>query len=102
MENKELNLVEKLKHCLPQKTKLWSPLFGDCELYKVMPSKTSPIVVNSIANGAVVTCCFTYDGKLYDKPEAECLLYPSKDNRDWSTFNIMNQFEEGDFFDYKR
>lgn len=81
-ETKELNLCEILKDC-PKGTKLYTPLYGVCSLYSVDDKFVTVDYVGEVniicnetffANGAIST--------LGD----ECLLFPSKDNRDWSTF----------------
>lgn len=81
--NKNLNLVEILKDA-PKGTKLWSPICGECEFIEVSNHvKYFRIVCNSDA-----TRCWSFlpDGKL--DPKGECMLFPSKENRDWSTFNV--------------
>lgn len=87
--NENLDLAEILKNCLIG-TKLYSPLIGECELRSVNEKGDYPIQV--LACNATVYCYFTKQG-IYDKgcPGAECLLFPSKDNRDWSTFKVPNK-----------
>lgn len=34
---------------------------------------------------------FTKDGRLYKAYDGECMLFPSKYNRDWSTFKVPNK-----------
>jgi len=79
-----MDISKILKKC-PAGTKLYSPILGDCFLRKVS------------ANGIVVTHIldplreyqFTIDGKytvVGNIPTAECVLFPSKENSDWSTF----------------
>lgn len=80
MTTKDLNLAEMLKN-VPQGTKLYSPIFGECELKDV---KDNEIIVESDANCGYYT--FYEKGSFY-KNYGECLLFPSRDNRDWSTFN---------------
>ena len=90
--NENLNLVEILKDC-PSGTKLYSPIYGDVELVKVkvedvvfssLEDYTYPIKIklnnNSIDN-------FTKDGRMFEDYNGECMLFPSKDQRDWSKFN---------------
>lgn len=82
METKELNLCEILKDC-PKGTKLYTPLYGVCSLYSV-DDKFITVeyvgVVNIICNET-----FFANGAISALGD-ECLLFPSKDNRDWSTF----------------
>lgn len=99
---KELNLVEILKDC-PKGTKLYSPICGNCELEEVEDIETTfPICVlyqhNEFKNRIGFT--FTKEGyPIADVEDSECLLFPSKDNRDWSTFRIP--FRDGDIVTYE-
>lgn len=87
MENK-INIAEILKDC-PKGMKLYSPIYGKIELWKVYSDTVYPIM---IATGIDRRGEFTSDGKLYEKyPSAECLLFPSSEMRDWTKF-----FKRGD------
>ena len=81
--NENLNLVEILKDC-PEGTKLYSPVFGEVE-FESINDIIGPIVVTTNTGNAE---CFTTDGKMYTYYNGECLLFPSKDQRDWSKFKI--------------
>lgn len=76
-ENKTLNLCEKLAGC-PKGTKLWSPLLGDCEFNEIR------------ANSVILRNNFGFHS--FDKyghyflAAGECLIFPSKDNRDWDSW----------------
>ena len=81
--NENLNLVEILKDC-HEGTKLYSPVFGEVE-FKGINDIIGPIVViTNIGSDE----CFTADGKMYTRYNGECLLFPSKEQRDWSKFNV--------------
>lgn len=84
--NENLNLVEILKDC-PEGTKLYSPIFGDVELVGVHLDKDGdyPIEVK-LSNNALDS--FTKDGRVFAEYDGECTLFPSKDQRDWSKFEI--------------
>ena len=89
MENK-INIAEILRD-MPKGTKLYSPLFGECNLDEVCTSdrKTYPIILLTSADTLVG---FTKNGHYVDGFEdAECLLFPSAKMRDWSKF-----FKRGD------
>lgn len=87
MENK-INIAEILKDC-PKGMKLYSPIYGEIELWKMYSNSAYPIW---IATGIDRKGNFTSDGRLYEKyPSAECLLFPSSEMRDWSKF-----FKRGD------
>ena len=79
MENK-INLA-KILNGKPVNTKLWSPLFGDVYTSRIC-SKDTIIVVNHHAESS----SFYNDGKYFNHAEAEPLLFPSKEMRDWSKF----------------
>ena len=81
--NENLNLVEILKDC-PEGTKLYSPMFGEVE-FESINDIIGPIVVTTNTGNAE---CFTADGKMYTYYNGECLLFPSKEQRDWSKFNV--------------
>lgn len=80
--NENLNLVEILKDC-PRGTKLYSPVVGEVTIKYINNSFTFPICVEwdyGYIN-------FTKAGLMHEKSvNGECLLFPSKDQRDWSKF----------------
>ena len=81
--NENLNLVEILKDC-PKGTKLYSPVVGEVEFCEIdNSSRFFPIVVKS-EDGIF---SFTQQGKHYDIKQSECVLFPSREQRDWSKFN---------------
>ena len=81
--NENLNLVEILKDC-PEGTKLYSTVFGEVE-FESINDIIGPIVVTTNTGNAE---CFTADGKMYTYYNGDCLLFPSKEQRDWSKFNV--------------
>lgn len=84
-----INVAEKLKDC-PKGTKLYSTVFGEVEFLRIeIGSLRFPIVVKVLDNEAPYsTETFTAEGKWHDIEQSECLLFPSKDNRDWNKFRI--------------
>lgn len=97
MKDKELNIAEILKDC-PDGMRLYATTVGECILKGVADkNEIFPIRVQSCAD----TCPYTFTayGKLYDIAEAECVLFPSKDNRDWSTFKAPKKKHEFRPFD---
>ena len=90
--NENLNLVEILKDC-PEGTKLYSPLYGDVELVAVSQDDvTRPIVIKIRKNSTDLfwTDSFTKDGRIFAEFSGECILLPSKDQRDWSKFKVKS------------
>lgn len=81
--NENLNLVEILKDC-PEGTKLYSPVFGEVE-FESINDIIGPIVVTTNIGHPE---CFTADGKMFARYNGECVLFPSKEQRDWSKFNV--------------
>ena len=83
--NDNLNLGEILKVC-PTGTKLYSPIFGDVELVKAFSQEEAANfhVVVKLSDGE--TAAFTKDGKIFAEYNGECMLFPSKEERDWSKF----------------
>jgi hypothetical protein len=77
---KNINLA-KILNGKPVNTKLWSPLFGDVYTSRIC-SEDTIIVVNHHAESA----SFYNDGKYFNHAEAEPLLFPSKEMRDWTKF----------------
>ena len=71
-----MNIAEILKNA-PKGTKLYSPLFGEVKLESV-----SDAVIEVRIEAAVST--FYKDGRYYQSYfNGECLLFPSKDKRNW-------------------
>lgn len=84
-----INVAEKLKDC-PKGTKLYSPMCGEVEIERIdMGCHKFPIIVRVLDNGAPYsTETFTAEGKWCNTEQSECILFPSKDNRDWNKFNL--------------
>ena len=97
--NQNLNLVKILKNC-PKGTKLYSPALGECALEGVTDNNDYPIQVTyKIINNDTRFDYFTKDGYiLLNKPDAECMLFPSKNQRDWLKWQIP--FVDGDIVFY--
>lgn len=77
---KNINLA-KILNGKPVNTKLWSPLFGDVYTSSIC-SEDTIIVVNHHAESS----SFYNNGKYSNHAEAELLLFPSKEMRDWRKF----------------
>lgn len=79
MEN--IDLTKILKDC-PKGTKFYSPICGEVDFKEICSDKEYPIVTKK----GVYEYVFTEEGFYYDDVDGECLLFPSKDQRDWSKF----------------
>lgn len=89
MEDK-INIAEILRD-MPNGTKLYSPLFGEVKFKEVVSDNTFPIKVLSKVLLSPFGS-FTENGFYYDDIEdAEVMLLPSCEMRDWSKF-----FKHGD------
>lgn len=81
-----VNLVNILKHC-PEGTKLYSPVYGEVVLDSVQSKSIYTLAKTN--NGATLVVEFTPLGRLhYEFSNSECILFPSKDQRDWDKFRI--------------
>lgn len=90
MENNKINIAEILKEC-PPGMELYSPIFGDVYLNKIRPHLA--IVVTTDKEQGDFKEEFLYDGRYWIN--GECMLFPSKDQRDWSKFQ-RPPFKDGD------
>lgn len=80
-----MNIAEILKYC-PKGTKLYSLVNGEVLLNKVNTNDPYPIEVFT-EYGSITK--FTEDGLyLINASNGECVLFPSKDQRDWSKFRL--------------
>lgn len=81
----KINLVKILKN-YPAGTKLYSPIFGEVTFMEIDEDALYSIIVNT-SRGTTIS--FSTEGKyLPQYKDSECLLFPSKDQRDWSKFEI--------------
>lgn len=80
-----MNIAEILRHC-PKGTKLYSTVFGEVTLDEVDMYDIYPIVVHRFNH---LKTSFDKEGHyLEDYPGAECVLFPSKGQRDWEKFKL--------------
>ena len=80
--NKNLNLAEILKNC-PKGTKLYSLIFGEVEFERI--DNGCGTIMYKTNTGRIFDV--TYEGKFFTNYyDGECILFPSKDQRDWSKF----------------
>lgn len=77
------NLVELLEG--REGMKLYSPICGECELINVNDQSDFPIQVR---NNKQILYSFTSFGHYSSVDDAECLLFPSKEERTWENFQI--------------
>lgn len=80
--NENIDLTKILKGC-PKGTKLYSLVHGEVKFQQIELSFTYPIVIK-LKDGLIEM--LTSNGKLLNRYDGECILFPSKDQRDWSKF----------------
>ena len=79
-----IDLTKILKDC-PEGTKLYTTIWGEVTFIKVSENVCNlyPIIIYNECDHV----CLTKDGRyLINKQDSECILFPSKDQRDWSKF----------------
>ena len=79
--NENIDLTKILKDC-PKDWELYSPIFGKVNFRNIVQGDY-PIVVelsDTLCEG------FMADGKFTQKYDGECMLFPSKTQRDWNKF----------------
>ena len=82
--NENLNLVEILKDC-PEGTKLYSPIIGEVVFKRIKDCEYPEYPIVTRRGNRILS--FTKEGLFFS--EGECImLFPSKDQRDWSKFKI--------------
>ena len=85
--NENINLTKILKDC-PKGWNLYTPIYGKVEFSSVKEDDDYPIVVSfQRERGGSRLNRFTKEGYFFTKNDAECLLLPSKEQRDWSKFS---------------
>ena len=82
-----MNLLEILKNT-PKGTKLYSPVLGDVTFKGIDNFYIEVLDLSNIVRE------FYHDGRFY--MNGECMLFPSRENRDWNNFCIC-PFKKGDF-----
>lgn len=90
-----INVAEKLKNC-PKGFKLYSKIHGNVELEDISSNPLDYIYVtahNSVGDTIVDTLNIFDKFGVYESgyPDAECLLFPSKEQQDWDKFNYLEE-----------
>lgn len=82
--NENIDLTKILKDC-PENTKFYTSIYGEVSFKRIdKDSSGYPIKVDSDIVGH--TTNLTRKGQFINTPEGECILFPSKDQRDWNKF----------------
>lgn len=85
--NENLNLIEILKDA--EGTKLYSSLCGYCKFIGI--DNSSPLCI-VLSDSYDRKWRVYYNGSV--TREGECVVFPSKENRDWATFKVSNKHKE--------
>ena len=82
--NENIDLTKILKDC-QEGTKLYSPVFGDVEFMRVCQNDSVDFPIEfKLSDNSFNSV--TKDGRLYEEFNGECIIFPSRDQRDWSKF----------------
>ena len=81
--NENIDLTKILKNC-PKGTKLYSLVHGEVEFEHIETYCRHQYVIIKLKD--LLLERINFNGKLYNAYNGECILFPSKDQRDWSKF----------------
>ena len=73
-----LNIIKKA----PKDHVYWCTLFGECKVEIDDTDNAYPITIRLKNDSYFITA----DGRYHKKYDGECVLFPSRDNRDWEAF----------------
>lgn len=91
--NENIDLTQILKDC-PKDTKLYSTIFGEVKFKQIKTEFRHQYVIIELKDRLLER--INFNGKLYNAYDGECILFPSKDQRDWSKFVPPCKFKDGD------
>ena len=80
--NEKIDLTKILKNC-PVGTKLYSPIYGEIYFEEIRSNGKYPIIT---ITKSIYAATFTKEGFYYADEDGECILFPSKEQRDWNKF----------------
>lgn len=81
--NENIDLIKILKNC-PRGTKLYSLVHGEVEFDHIETYCKHQYIIIQLKDFLLER--INFNGKLYNSYDGECILFPSKDQRDWSKF----------------
>ena len=94
--NKKIDLTQILKDC-PKGTKFYTPTWGEVTFIKINIGCVYPICIETNVYDDYIN--LTKDGRYLSIPNTECIIFPSKEQRDWSKFTAP--WHKKDKFDPK-
>ena len=81
--NENLDLTKILKDC-PTGNKFYTPVWGVVSFRKLLEDKNYAISIDTCSGNV----CLTKEGYYLLRNDTECIIFPSKDQRDWSKFKV--------------
>ena len=81
--NKNIDLTQILKDC-PEGTKFYTPIWGEVTFNTINKGCLYPICIYADEYSDYTN--LTKDGRYLNIPNSECIIFPSKEQRDWSKF----------------
>lgn len=81
--NENINLEKILDGC-PKGTKFYHSVYGEVCLTQISQNALYSVILSVCQDGSMISV--TEDGRLYEGFNGDCVLFPSKDQRDWSKF----------------
>ena len=84
--NENIDLTKILKDC-PEGTKFWSIIYGEVTFCSINTEEYGVYCPIETKDCSSWLRRFTKGGKLSEDHQGECLLVPSKEQRDWSKFS---------------
>ena len=79
--NENIDLTKILKDC-PKGTKFYTSVWGEASFERILERGFYPIGIDTLSGYKYLT----KEGRYINADDAECILFPSKDQRDWSKF----------------
>ena len=79
--NENIDLTKILKDC-PNGTKFYTPVWGEVSFEKILNREIYTIEIDTVSG----YCHLTKEGHYIKSDDVECIIFPSKEQRDWSKF----------------
>ena len=79
--NENIDLTKILKNC-PKGTKFYTTVWGEVSFERILNREIYTIEIDTASGYQHLT----KEGCYVNREDAECILFPSKDQRDWSKF----------------
>ena len=79
--NENIDLTKILKDC-PKGTKFYTSVWGESSFERILERGFYTIGIDTLSGYKYLT----KEGRYINADDAECILFPSKDQRDWSKF----------------